>query len=378
MSRENSRVEVRAPETAEEQVLQLKRLLVTMKQKFEQTLQNLNQQLQAEISLKRTLQIETEQARRELQESKQRHDEEYDSLIQQQILLKDLLQKTQADAEDKLKVWQEGYFQNNQGEAAPQSLPMTPAMMRRLETLEERVRQQAGLQEKYEQVKEELTEATQQLEEALEGRLSAERSLVETQSLVDTQKQQIDDLEARLKASQLEAEKAAALNAEKQALYTEGETRLKVAQQHLAKKVKEVALMTEQIDGLQLHLMDNERTFSETKLHIDELQTQLDDALRQEKRLQEQLHEALKSNESQAAKWEEKYFRMYDKWQESEAQIKELKKLEEKYQQLQSLLSNLGAFMGSTPATPHEQIKAILEIQKEDLTINNQPSTENE
>lgn len=368
MSRENSRVEARVQDTAEEQVLQLKRLLVTMKQKFEHTLQQLNQQLQAEVALKRTLQIETEQVRRELQESKQGHDEEYDSLIQQQILLKELLQKTQADAEDKLKVWQEGYFQNSQGDNSPQTVPMTPAMMRRLETLEERVRQQAGLQEKYEQVKEELSAATQQLEEALEGRLSAERSLAETQELVHTQKQQLDDLV-----------KASASHAEKQVLYADGEARLKVAQQHLAKKVKEVALMTEQIDGLQLHLMDNERTFSETKLHIDELQTQLEEALRHEKRLQEQLHEALKSNENQATKWEEKYFRMYDKWQESEVQIKELKKLEEKYQQMLSLLSNLGAFMGSSaPATPQEQIQAILEIQKEDLTLNNQPSTENE
>ncbi len=64
--------------------------------------------------------------------------------------------------------------------------------------------------------------------------------------------------------------------------------------------------------------------------------------------MQEQLHDALKATESQVAKWEEKYFHMYDNWQESEARIRELKKFEEKHHQMQNLLSNLGNFMGSS------------------------------
>lgn len=78
------------------------------------------------------------------------------------------------------------------------------------------------------------------------------------------------------------------------------------------------------------------------------MQANVDLYQRQEKRLQEQLHEALKGNEGQVAKWEEKYFSMYDKWQESENKICELKKFEEKHQQMQSLLANLGNFMGSS------------------------------
>jgi hypothetical protein len=64
------------------------------------------------------------------------------------------------------------------------------------------------------------------------------------------------------------------------------------------------------------------------------------------------LHDALKGTESQVAKWEEKYFRMYDKWQECENKIIELKKFEEKHHQMQHLLANLGNFMGGSFANP--------------------------
>lgn len=359
MSRENSRPDSQITESAEEQIIQLKRILVTLKQKYEQTLQHLNQQLQTEGNQKRAFQTELEQAKKEIQESKTHHEEEYDALIQQQIMLKDLLQKTQKDADEKIKAWQEGLFQKAQNESPDQPLPPAPAVLRRLEILEERLRQQNGMQEKYEQVKEDLGLATLQLEEALDGRLQAEKNLQDLQELFNQQCRQLEENQSRYAALQFENEKSIENQTGLKAQLEEEEAKYKTAQQHLAKKVKEAALLTEQVNGLQLHLIDQERMLESGKLHINDLQNSLEISIKQEKRLQEQLHEALKANENQASKWEEKYFRMYDKWQETETQLRDLKKLEEKHQQMQALLANIGNFMTPPSVAPATENLAI-------------------
>ena len=55
----------------------------------------------------------------------------------------------------------------------------------------------------------------------------------------------------------------------------------------------------------------------------------------------------MKSFESQLGKWEDKYFRLHDKWQDAETRIQELKKYEEKHNQLQAILGNFGAVLQS-------------------------------
>ena len=71
-------------------------------------------------------------------------------------------------------------------------------------------------------------------------------------------------------------------------------------------------------------------------------------------RPQGQVAVVCKGNESQITKWEEKYFRMCEKWQESENRVRELRKFEEKHLQMQSLIANLGNFMGGgfNPTAP--------------------------
>jgi len=80
-----------------------------------------------------------------------------------------------------------------------------------------------------------------------------------------------------------------------------------------------------------------------------EIQAQL------EKRLQEQLAETMKSTESQLSKWEDKYFRLHDKWQDAETRVQELKKYEEKHNQLQALLGNFGTVLGAQQAPKIEE-----------------------
>lgn len=216
----------------------------------------------------------------------------------------------------------------------------------RLCQLDEIIHNKDQLQEKYEQLREELVTVTEDLEEALEARLQLEGQLSYLRLSFNEQTEELQLKNSQVAQFVSEQEHLQADRQDLSRLLEESESRLKVAQQHLAKKVKEAALLNERVDELQSMFNDQHQALEAARVQIGHLQTNIDLYQKQEKRLQEQLHEALKSTESQVAKWEEKYFRMYDKWQDSENKMRELKKFEEKHHQMQTLLSNLGTFMG--------------------------------
>lgn len=219
------------------------------------------------------------------------------------------------------------------------------------------------LQEHYEQLKEEYLDINERLEEALDSRIQAESNLYEALRRIEDQSDVMSTQEKELSSLRQERENIA-YEAQQQRLFLEEhESRLKTAQQHLAKKMKEAALLSEQVDKQHVLLLELQQQYELAKTQAGHLQNNIEMYQKQEKKLQEQLHDALKATESQVAKWEEKYFKMYDKWQESEAAIRELKKFEEKHHQMQSLLTNLGTFMGSSqPISPlFQQIQESME-----------------
>lgn len=221
-------------------------------------------------------------------------------------------------------------------------------LQQQAQQLKEWKQEKEFIQDKYEQLKDEWMQVTEQLEEALNIRSQAEQQLAQLESLA--QEQRLHLQEHTHQVLSLDQDKQILLLECQQLknLLEDSEARLKVAQQHLAKKVKEAALLNEKLEEHQSQLIDLEQIAEHQKTELSQLHAHADLYQKQEKRLQEQLHEALKGTESQVAKWEEKYFRMYDKWQESETRIRELKKFEEKHQQMQSLLANLGTFMGTS------------------------------
>jgi chromosome segregation ATPase len=221
-------------------------------------------------------------------------------------------------------------------------------LQKKIKILDERFNEQELVQDKYEQLKDEWKQLSERLEEAIEIRSQLENHLTELESLTSHQEAQLQESIQQLQGIHQEKHTLEAERDQIKTLLEESEMRLKVAQQHLAKKVKEGALLSEKVEEQQAHLADFLQNLEHQKTQITQLQASVELYQRQEKRLQEQLHDALKGTESQVAKWEEKYFRMYDKWQESENKIRELKKFEEKHQQVQSLLANLGNFMGGS------------------------------
>lgn len=217
-----------------------------------------------------------------------------------------------------------------------------------VQRLQEKCNELFPIQEKYEQLKEEYLQLSNQMDETIELRLKAEEQLIELNSFMSKQTALLIDKE---KESQQLVQEREHLFADIQHLHellADAESRLKIAQQHLAKKVKEAAMLVEKVEEHQNDISQYLQIIENDKTQINQLQSYVENYQKQEKKLQEQLHEALKGTEIQVAKWEKKYFEMYEKWQTTENQVRELKKFEEKHHQVQNLLSNLGNFMGSS------------------------------
>ena len=125
----------------------------------------------------------------------------------------------------------------------------------------------------------------------------------------------------------------------------EHENEIKMVQHHFAKKVKENALLKEQLEYREAETREMHSHCDKYQARIVEL-TQLSDLRQeQEKKVQQMLNETIKSLELQVSRWEEKYCHLSEKWQELERRNHELRKIEESQKQLQELLVKVGAVL---------------------------------
>ncbi|MBA3721585.1 MAG: hypothetical protein H0W88_04215 [Parachlamydiaceae bacterium] len=213
------------------------------------------------------------------------------------------------------------------------------------------LQEQNQIHEKYEQLREEFVQVSEKLDEAVETRQHADQQLVELTRRLKDQDVQLCDQDIQITEFKREQDRQEREIQRIKSSLDDSEGRFKVAQQHLGKKVKELALLNDKSEEQHMALIDAHKQLEMFKSQIILLQGSIESYQKHEKKLQEDLHDALKSTESQVSKWEEKYFKMYDKWQESEGRIRELKKIEEKHNHMQSLFANLGTFMGSSFAS---------------------------
>lgn len=107
------------------------------------------------------------------------------------------------------------------------------------------------------------------------------------------------------------------------------------AQQHLAKKVREASQLSEKVEEkhrlgerLQEEIVDYKMKLSESQALLEKEKDKAEHAVNQMETV------------------EKKYFRTHEKLQKAEAEVRELRKVEEKHQQMQQLLSNLGTVIG--------------------------------
>lgn len=137
----------------------------------------------------------------------------------------------------------------------------------------------------------------------------------------------------------------------------EKEGELLHAQQHMAKKVKEIAQLEDKNEELRIFVNELQQVQNQSRVKLAELQTAADFQLNLQKKLEEQQQELSKAHEQQIAKWEEKYFGLYEKWQSAEARLKELEKLEDKQKQLQGILASIGTVL--TPSVENLSSSSI-------------------
>ena len=206
-------------------------------------------------------------------------------------------------------------------------------------------------------------EKQQAVEEALELYAQFEilkKRVVEAESastLVKEMETQLHQLENAKKEDEIRLQKSLEELAEAQERRVKSETarqeieeQLKYAHQHLAKKVKETTGLSETLKKMEQQVEEALSTAWEAKAKSDELQEQIERYQKKEEFFEKQLRAAEQSAEVVAREAEEKCYTLYDALKKSESKLNELKMIEEKYQQLQTVWANInGSFDTKKP-----------------------------
>lgn len=122
---------------------------------------------------------------------------------------------------------------------------------------------------------------------------------------------------------------------------------LKMAQQHLGKKMREAAELSDKNENLTQQIQQLQKELTESQNFAIASQQKLNILQMREKNFQDQLLHREQDMEQLNKSWEEKYSQLHEKWQASESDFKHFKSLEEKYFQIQNAITNLNALFGS-------------------------------
>lgn len=192
----------------------------------------------------------------------------------------------------------------------------------------EKIKGQEVAEKELELFAKELKVRTEKAEETL-------KELEESQKtqLAESHAQKIELDEALLKIRQAEADKH------------ERESEFRMAQQHLAKKVREAATLSEKSEELKRRTQELELALEATKAKNYELQAQQIASEAHMQKIEQHAKEAVKAASLQSAKWEEKYYELKEKLDTAEAKNRELKKLEERFGKLHVALSQISQIM---------------------------------
>ncbi len=139
----------------------------------------------------------------------------------------------------------------------------------------------------------------------------------------------------------------------------EKDQELKMAQQHFARKVKEVSILTSKNEEQRTQIIEFQQAITDAQGKVTTLQNSLDVQLKAEKQIQDQLNERLQAAEGQVRKWEEKYFHIHGKNQELEQECRHLKNLEQKQKQAYMMLTNLSLLLEAPKSSPEVVTKVV-------------------
>jgi chromosome segregation ATPase len=185
----------------------------------------------------------------------------------------------------------------------------------------------AQAQREKEEIAEELQAILSQYEKLRSAIADAERSATEHQQKAAALSAELDarsDAMVQLEESVNQAKRIA----------QEREAETKIAHQHLAKKVKENAYLTDNLEQAQdqIHTLQLEAHTLRNQLENQKAETQ------RVRHLQEELMRQNQDAEMKMSKGESDYQALYEKWQKAEVNHKRLRHLEDKLQSIQIVL----------------------------------------
>lgn len=198
-----------------------------------------------------------------------------------------------------------------------------------------------ALQHQFEHLKNMVATTRQQLN-------ISEQSLSAASQQAEQQRNENHLLRDRLNEALNQYHEAKERNDHLKATCDEHEQNVKMAQQHLGKKIKEAALQAEKNEEQQLLILELQAALADSNVKIETIKHDFESQLLQERNLREQLQNNLKATEAQVSESENKYVQLHSKHQDLERQNTQLKSFEEKQIQLQGLLNNVGLIMGGS------------------------------
>lgn len=300
----------------------------------------------------------------------QEQEEEIEALRQQHLLLKSRCEKERAQSEQYKKQLEQVASTSTPSSTAHEeleaSLTESKLHSKQLERVIHFLRDRAegahleatqlrqefqGHQETIETLTTQRLAFQQQVEaltqQIIQERAKQEETFGKKQRELDSLREQLDII--RRENQQLEMQ----LNVKRND-HDERESNLKQAQQHLAKKMRDLGVLTEQNEEQRIQLLEAQRSLNEMQNRAIAMQQSLEMQLQHERRIHETLQERAQNSETQVKKWEEKYFQMYDRWQEAESRYQGLRAIEDRHQQIKALLANLNDLVA--PSTIHPSL----------------------
>lgn len=312
-----------------------------------------NLSLQERVAILETSCQQTSNAKAELQQRFSSVAEELQSVSRSSEALRQQIGGMQQEAEEWKKRHETLQIQSQEDKKKIEALQEELARARVEMTRAESLRQEKQmLEENYHQLKGELDEAVARCEEALEGHHRLQGKSEELAVLVQQNERLLAEKSQQMASLHSSLENREATLQQAQQLLADKENSIRELQVHLKNKVKDFTLLSEHFEEQKSQLAEAQNNAVNWQAKINDLKTSLEAQQQQEKRLQELLNESIKAAESQVGKWEEKYLRMHDKWQDAESRIKDFRRQEEKYRQIEKLLSSLGHFMGQPMGSP--------------------------
>ncbi|MDP1836187.1 MAG: hypothetical protein Q8K75_09735 [Chlamydiales bacterium] len=116
---------------------------------------------------------------------------------------------------------------------------------------------------------------------------------------------------------------------------------LQAAQQHLAKKLKETARLTERVEENGQRIHELELSNEDLKKRYATIEAEADKYRKREKEIESRAEQSVLEAQAAATRWESEYGRMYTQWQQSEENNKKLRAMEVKYKQVSAVLAGL-------------------------------------